>query len=178
MKRSKRTKRSPAEALAVEKRRRAAKAPPARAKAARAEAPPKAKRPRKDATAVARKRRRTLPVKAPARAKPMRRTRPAASRAVTRKDGRTPISRSVAPPTSDTAAVERELRRLRRARSRLERQLTAAVQEIGILRQYEWRTAALEKEVRRRDDEIARLRDQRRGDGSPGDGNRGAPRPN
>ncbi|MEA2625878.1 MAG: hypothetical protein QOD06_1923 [Candidatus Binatota bacterium] len=86
-----------------------------------------------------------------------------------RKDTRAALSRSAAPPPEDAASIERELRRLRRARSRLERQLTAAVQEIGILRQYEWRTAALEKEVRRRDDEIARLRDQREGDG-------GAPR--
>ena len=37
------------------------------------------------------------------------------------------------------AALEREIRRLRLARGRLERRLTAAVQEIGMLRQFELR---------------------------------------
>jgi chromosome segregation ATPase len=45
------------------------------------------------------------------------------------------------------AELEREIRRLRAARSHLERRLTAAVQEIGTLRQFELRAQALEAEL-------------------------------
>jgi hypothetical protein len=58
-------------------------------------------------------------------------------------------------------ALEREVRRLRLARSRLERRLTATVQEIGMLRQFEIRARRLEAELARRDVEIERLRRER-----------------
>jgi hypothetical protein len=45
------------------------------------------------------------------------------------------------------AELEREVRRLRSARGRLERRLTAAVQEIGMLRQFEVRAQMLENEL-------------------------------
>jgi lipopolysaccharide biosynthesis protein len=53
------------------------------------------------------------------------------------------------------------VQRLRRAQSRLERRLTAAVQEIGMLRQFEMRAQALESELARRAAEIAELRRER-----------------
>jgi hypothetical protein len=59
------------------------------------------------------------------------------------------------------SALEREVHRLRQARGRLERRLTAAVQEIGVLRQFDTRVQALEAEVARRDAEIAELRRER-----------------
>jgi hypothetical protein len=55
-------------------------------------------------------------------------------------------------------ALEREVRRLRLARGRLERRLTATVQEIGMLRQFEIRARGLEAELARRDAEIEQLR--------------------
>src|SRR5205085_12391521 len=45
------------------------------------------------------------------------------------------------------AELEREIRSLRASRSHLERRLTAAVQEIGTLRQFELRAQALEAEL-------------------------------
>jgi hypothetical protein len=59
------------------------------------------------------------------------------------------------------SALEREVHRLRQARGRLERRLTEAVQEIGMLRQFETRVQALQAEVGRRDAEIAELRRER-----------------
>ncbi len=64
-------------------------------------------------------------------------------------------------------ALEREVRRLRAARARLERRLIAAVQEIGSLRQFEQRTQMLEAELARRDQEIAQRR--REGEGHGGE---------
>ncbi len=58
-------------------------------------------------------------------------------------------------------ALEREVRRLRLARGRLERRLTATVQEIGMLRQFEIRALGLEAELARRDAEIEGLRRER-----------------
>ena len=58
-------------------------------------------------------------------------------------------------------ALEREVRRLRLARGRLERRLTATVQEIGMLRQFEIRARGLEAELARRDAEIEQLRRER-----------------
>jgi predicted RNase H-like nuclease (RuvC/YqgF family) len=62
------------------------------------------------------------------------------------------------PARKSASALEREVHRLRQARGRLERRLTAAVQEIGVLRQLDARVQALEAEVARRDAEIAELR--------------------
>jgi hypothetical protein len=56
------------------------------------------------------------------------------------------------------AALESDVRRLRVARRRLEQRLTAAVQEIGMLRQFELRAQMLESQVAGRDAELARLR--------------------
>ncbi len=72
------------------------------------------------------------------------------------------LAQRVSPPDRKTAlALEREVRRLRRARGRLERRLTATVQEIGMLRQFEIRTRGLEAELARRDAEIEQLRRER-----------------
>lgn len=70
-------------------------------------------------------------------------------------------------------ALQKQVRRLRSARSRLERRLTAAVQEIGMLRQFELRVQMLEADLARRDQEIARLRREgeeraREGESRPG----------
>lgn len=54
-------------------------------------------------------------------------------------------------------ALENQVQRLRAARGRLERRLTAAVQEIGALRQFELRVRILEADLAGRDREIARL---------------------
>lgn len=76
-----------------------------------------------------------------------------------RKRARGPIRRAAASPAV-TPRIERELSRLRNVRSRLERRLTALVQEIGLLRQFEIRTRILEGEVQKRDQELAALRRQ------------------
>ena len=56
--------------------------------------------------------------------------------------------------------LERELRRLRAARAKLERRLTAAVQEIGTLRQWEIRATMLEGQLQKREQELVRLRQE------------------
>ena len=59
------------------------------------------------------------------------------------------------------AAGEKQLlRRLRRERLKLQRQLVSAVQEIGILRQYERRVTILEHDLAERDATIASLRER------------------
>ena len=58
-------------------------------------------------------------------------------------------------------ALERQVRRLGLARGKLERRLTAAVQEIGTLRQFEIRAQVLQAELARRDAEIEQLRRER-----------------
>jgi hypothetical protein len=57
--------------------------------------------------------------------------------------------RIVARAPSMRETFEREIRRLRSARSKLERRLTAAVQEIGTLRQFELRATMLEGELQK-----------------------------
>jgi hypothetical protein len=69
-----------------------------------------------------------------------RKHRPAAKARPKRSANPRPVS---APPLE----IEKELRRLRSARNSLERRLTAAVQEIGLLRQYELRAQMLEGEL-------------------------------
>lgn len=98
---------------------------------------------------------------------PKRRERPSPRRAPKRAQAPRKAKRTRrAKPTVPTdrkaiAALEREIRRLRLARGRLERRLTAAVQEIGMLRQFEIRTQGLEAELSRRDSLIADLRRER-----------------
>jgi predicted nucleic acid-binding Zn-ribbon protein len=98
---------------------------------------------------------------------PKRRERPSLRRApkraqAPRKTKRTKRAKSTASADRKAiAALEREIRRLRLARGRLERSLTAAVQEIGMLRQFEIRAQALEAELSRRDGLIAELRRER-----------------
>jgi predicted RNase H-like nuclease (RuvC/YqgF family) len=58
-------------------------------------------------------------------------------------------------------ALQAQIRRLRSARTRLERRLTSAVKEIGMLRQIEFRVQRLEDELAERDQEISRLRMER-----------------
>ena len=57
--------------------------------------------------------------------------------------------------------MQKEVRRLRAARGKLERRLTSAVKEIGMLRQLEFRVQSLENDLDKRDQEIARLRLER-----------------
>jgi hypothetical protein len=57
-------------------------------------------------------------------------------------------------------ALERQVRSLRMARGKLERRLTAAVQEIGTLRHFELRVQILERQLQARDEEISHLRHQ------------------
>ncbi len=52
-----------------------------------------------------------------------------------------------AAPAALPLETQKELRRLRSARNSLERRLTAAVQEIGLCRQYEVRARMLENEL-------------------------------
>ena len=122
-----------------------------------------------------RTRRRTKPQRRTPRAKkapgPTRRAkktpaRPRRARTKTARASRRPTvpAKAAAPAPSDREAVEalrKEVRRLRRARARLERRLTSAVQEIGILRQLEFRAQRLEDDLGKRDEEIARMRLER-----------------
>ena len=89
--------------------------------------------------------------------------RPASTGAKRPKKGRRAkaAKREVRSDHKPGSALEREVQRLRRAQGRLERRLTAAVQEIGTLRQFEMRAQALESELARRAAEIAELRRER-----------------
>ena len=89
-------------------------------------------------------RRRSKPQRSKARAKPSRPRQPAKK------------------ATRDTVeSLQKEVRRLRAARRKLERRLTSAVKEIGMLRQLEFRIQSLENDLDKRDQEIARLRLER-----------------
>ena len=135
-------------------RRRGAKArtPKRRArakKAARARTAKQAVEKRRAAKSRAAKSRSTKPRvarKKPARAKPATRVPRQTTRAV---------------GAEVVASLERDVRRLRSARRQLERRLTAAVQEIGTIRQFEIRAQVLESELAKRDAEIDRLRTER-----------------
>ena len=115
---------------------------------ARSERTPR-KKPRRAARNTARKKpapKKTAPKKvAPKKIAP-RKKRPAARRP--------PVDRDA------LAALESEVRSLRSARRRLEQQLTEAVQEIGMLRQFELRAQMFENELAKRDHEVARLREE------------------
>jgi predicted RNase H-like nuclease (RuvC/YqgF family) len=89
-------------------------------------------------------RRRSKPQRRKARARPSR--------------PRSPVKKA----SRDTVeSLQKEVRRLRAARRKLERRLTSAVQEIGMLRQLEFRIQSLENDLDKRDQEIARLRLER-----------------
>ena len=93
--------------------------------------------------------RRTPPAakKMPRPAKRRAKARPAKQPAI--------VAKQAAKPAVD---FERELRRERATRRRLEKRLTALVQELGQIRIYEVRCGMLEEELRRRDEELAALR--------------------
>ena len=102
-------------------------------------------KPRKAARAVERRskpRAAAPPKKAPAKK---------AVAAPAKKPGAVPAGKTAAPPSA-------EVRKLRSARRNLEKQLTAAVQEIGLLRQYELKTKILESELEKRTAEVEELR--------------------
>jgi hypothetical protein len=83
-----------------------------------------------------------------------------ATRAVTRKR-RVPASKgATAPrrPQETLEALARRIRRLGAVRARLERRLTEAVQEIGMLRRFELRARELEGELEKREEELATAR--------------------
>ena len=65
-----------------------------------------------------------------------------------------------APKPGAAADPAREIRRLQTARRNLERQLTAAVQEIGILRQWEVRARLLESEIEKREAKVRELEER------------------
>ena len=94
------------------------------------------------------------------RAKAPSRSRRGAQKSTRRKQsGKKPRRARKAPLDRQAVeALEREVRRLRRARGKLERRLTAAVQEIGTLRHSERRVQILERQLQARDEEISRLR--------------------
>jgi predicted RNase H-like nuclease (RuvC/YqgF family) len=102
------------------------------------------------------------------KAKPRRGKTPRRKRRATRKSARTKrpakkarrVRKSAPLGRRAVEALEKEAHRLLRARSRLERRLTAAVQEIGTLRNFELRVQILERQVRDRDEEISRLRQE------------------
>jgi hypothetical protein len=92
--------------------------------------------------------RRARPAPKPARpAKRRAKARPAKKPAV--------AAKKIPPPAVD---FERELKRERANRRKLEKRLTALVQELGQVRMYEVRCGLLEEEVRKRDEELAALR--------------------
>ena len=65
------------------------------------------------------------------------------------------VAKPAPPPAVDFA---RELKRERANRRKLEKRLTALVQELGQVRMYEVRCGMLEEELRKREDELAALR--------------------
>ena len=90
------------------------------------------------------------------RTKTLRAKTPLTKTPLTKKPRVTKAARSKRQPSIDrarVAALESEVRRLRSARTRLEHRLTAVVQEIGMLRQWELRASMLESE-------LARLREE------------------
>ena len=107
----------------------------------------KRKTPRKARRAVRRTRTRGTKTKV-ARRKPRRTTRGRSAAKARRK----------ARPRPDREALEKTVKRLRAARAGLEHRLTAAVQEIGMLRQFELRTQVLEAELRKREADLLTAR--------------------
>ena len=88
-----------------------------------------------------------------------RKRTPAKPRAVKAKPPvKAAVKRRLAKPRAAVSveALEKQIRRLRRARAQLERRLTSAVQEIGMLRQIEFRVQRLEEELSKRDEELAK----------------------
>jgi chromosome segregation ATPase len=59
-----------------------------------------------------------------------------------------------------SATASRELAALKREKNTLEKQLTETVREIGQLRHHEARAAQFERQLKERDETIARLRSQ------------------
>ncbi len=108
---------------------------------------PKAAAKRKAPIRKAEKRIRPAPKKTPRPAKRRAPAQPAKKPAV--------VANQAAPPAVD---FERELKRERANRRKLEKRLTALVQELGQVRMYEVRCSMLEEELRKRDEELAALR--------------------
>jgi hypothetical protein len=112
---------------------------------------------------IARAKRRTKPSTkarpAPRRTKPKAKPRIVAKKKISRptRAAEAALLARVAADREMIATLESEVRRLRSARRRLEQRLTAAVQEIGSLRQWELRAQMFENEVAKRDREISRL---------------------
>lgn len=75
-----------------------------------------------------------------------------------------PTKAAAAKPNRIGAADSKELvalkNRFQRERSALEKNLTEAVREIGVLRQYEMRVTQLDRQLKERDDLIGRLQQQ------------------
>ena len=89
-------------------------------------------------------------------ANPRAKARPVKKRAKARPAKKPAVAvKKVAKPAVD---FERELKRERANRRKLEKRLTALVQELGQVRIYETRCGILEEELRRRDEELASLR--------------------
>lgn len=124
----------------------AKKAKGSKARAKRTKSPKKARNAKKVRSTKSAGRAKLPPTKR-ARKKPALRKKPK------------PARREVASPPAPSSA-QREITRLQNVRSRLERRLTALVQEIGYLRQYEMRTRILEAELKKRDQELETLRRQ------------------
>jgi hypothetical protein len=95
-------------------------------------------------------------------AKPKRTTKTLAAKSA--KPARGDKPKQAAAPKRAAAAESRELvalkARFQRERSALEKNLTEAVREIGILRHHEMRAMQLERQLKERDDLIGRLQQQ------------------
>ena len=90
--------------------------------------------------------------------KPIARKKIASKKAAPMKPAKRVAKQTTAPTKKPIADLERELKRERAARRRLEKQLTALVQELGHVRHYEARSRVLEEELRRRDEELSTFR--------------------
>jgi len=96
----------------------------------------------------------------PTRSKPPPRAKPRGRRRAVKAKPRVKaaVKKRIAKPraAASVEALQKQIRRLRAARARLERRLTSAVQEIGMLRQIEFRVQRLEEELSKRDAELAK----------------------
>ncbi len=104
--------------------------------------------------------------KAKPAAKSQRTAKPQAAKARAAKPGRAGKSVKTKPPVApkragaDSKEVGALKARFQRERSALEKNLTEAVREIGVLRHHEMRAMQLERQLKERDDLIGRLQQQ------------------
>lgn len=127
-----------------------------RAKAGRAASPRRGRTtkpaPKKKAAGAAKR--------ASAAKKPVAAQKPAAKKAAAATRALAKPTRAAAKPVAESAEVTTLKARFQRERTTLEKRLTEAVREIGVLRHHELRAGHLENQLRERDETIARLQRQ------------------